>query len=531
MPTWKHQKNLTIPDEPIVGVKPSDWNAELSAQGTVAHLVGVPSGTSSPALQDIPLGTGLTFQGGALVATGLTDAPSNGTLYGRSNGAWQASAPASHTHSSSQITDLDGRIQVAITAFGGGIAEAPSTGVTFGRKNGGWVAVPDTSHTHVATQITDFPEAVDDRVATLLKPGTGITLNYNDALNTLTITASAVSGVSDGDKGDITVSGGGATFTIDNGAVTYAKMQGVATNTLLGRSTAGTGTVEEIPTTSQGRQILASASFSSMLTTIGAAPLTHTHAPTDITGLQEQVQDWVGALLVAGTGVTLNYNDAANTLTINSSAGGGLTDGDKGDIVVSGSGGTWMFDTSVVTAAAKTLLDDTSTTAMLATLGAAPASHTHPSTAITDITTPGRALITAADAAAQTALLGVFTSVAKGLAPASGGGTANFLRADGAWAPSVGSIASTAITDSTAAGRAMLTAATAAAQTALLGTVTSTLKGLAPPSGGGTANFLRADATWAAPPGGGGGGGVSLPAYTLTNVTTDRAFDAELVHD
>jgi len=33
-----------------------------------------------------------------------------------------------------------------------------------------------------------------------------------------------------------------------------------------------------------------------------------------------------------------------------------------------------------------------------------------------------------------TALLDVFTSVAKGLAPASGGGTSNFLRADGTWA-------------------------------------------------------------------------------------------------
>lgn len=42
--------------------------------------------------------------------------------------------------------------------------------------------------------------------------------------------------------------------------------------------------------------------------------------------------------------------------------------------------------------------------------------------------------------------------------------------------------------------------------TALLDTFTSTLKGLAPASGGGTTNFLRADGTWAAPPGGGGGG-------------------------
>jgi hypothetical protein len=53
--------------------------------------------------------------------------------------------------------------------------------------------------------------------------------------------------LSDGDKGDITVSSSGAVWTIDNDVVTYAKMQNVsATNRLLGRSTAGSGDVEEI---------------------------------------------------------------------------------------------------------------------------------------------------------------------------------------------------------------------------------------------------------------------------------------------
>lgn len=41
--------------------------------------------------------------------------------------------------------------------------------------------------------------------------------------------------------------------------------------------------------------------------------------------------------------------------------------------------------------------------------------------------------------------------------------------------------------------------------TTLLDTFTSSLKGLVPASGGGTTNFLRSDGTWAAPPGGGGG--------------------------
>ena len=54
-------------------------------------------------------------------------------------------------------------------------------------------------------------------------------------------------GIDDGDKGDITVSSSGSVFTIDNDAVTYAKIQNVsATDRLLGRDSSGAGIIEEI---------------------------------------------------------------------------------------------------------------------------------------------------------------------------------------------------------------------------------------------------------------------------------------------
>jgi len=53
-------------------------------------------------------------------------------------------------------------------------------------------------------------------------------------------------GVTDGDKGDITVSSSGASWAVDNNAITYAKMQDVtSTSRVIGRKTAGSGDPEE----------------------------------------------------------------------------------------------------------------------------------------------------------------------------------------------------------------------------------------------------------------------------------------------
>ena len=140
--------------------------------------------------------------------------------------------------------------------------------------------------------------------------------------------------VTDGDKGDITVSASGATWTIDADVVTYDKMQDVsATDKLLGRSTAGAGTVEEITCTSAGRALLDDANATAQRSTLG---------------------------LVIGTNVQAYDAELA--------ALAGLTFADDKIIIGTGAGTVAMID---CTAFAQTILDDADAATVLATLGAA----------------------------------------------------------------------------------------------------------------------------------------------------------------
>lgn len=51
--------------------------------------------------------------------------------------------------------------------------------------------------------------------------------------------------------------------------------------------------------------------------------LSHTHTSSNITDLNESIDDRVSNLLVAGSNIVLSYNDPSNTLTISSTGGGG----------------------------------------------------------------------------------------------------------------------------------------------------------------------------------------------------------------
>ncbi len=147
-------------------------------------------------------------------------------------------------------------------------------------------------------QYTD--EMSQDATASLIQNGTGITWNYSDGSNTLTPTVTitqytdelaqdAVGGMTGTSliyndsgatlqraalTGDVTASQDSNATTIANDSVTYAKMQNVsATDKLLGRSTSGSGDVEEIACTAAGRALIDDATASDQRTTLGLGTL------------------------------------------------------------------------------------------------------------------------------------------------------------------------------------------------------------------------------------------------------------------
>jgi hypothetical protein len=96
------------------------------------------------------------------------------------------------------------------------------------------------------TQATTLLDTFTSSLKGLAPASGGGTTNFLRADGTWAAPAGG-GGVSDGDKGDITVSSSGTVWTVDNDAVTYAKIQNVSNNNrLLGRATSGAGDVEEI---------------------------------------------------------------------------------------------------------------------------------------------------------------------------------------------------------------------------------------------------------------------------------------------
>ena len=82
--------------------------------------------------------------------------------------------------------------------------------------------------------------------------------------------------------GDVTTTAGTVATTIANGAVTLAKMANLATNTMIGRATAGTGVPEAITVTAAGRALIDDADAAAQRTTLALAAIAASGSAADL---------------------------------------------------------------------------------------------------------------------------------------------------------------------------------------------------------------------------------------------------------
>ncbi|MFN3578484.1 MAG: DUF2793 domain-containing protein, partial [Tabrizicola sp.] len=209
-----------------------------------------------------------------------------------------------------------------------------------------------------------------------------------------------------------------------------------------------------------------------------------------------------GTIWLNTTTGEVRVRSAGTTQVVGGGGGGGVSDGDKGDITVSGSGTVWTIDAGAVT------LDRLADIATDSFLGRDSAGAGSP-----EVLTPAqaRAILNVADGAnnySHPNHSGDVTSVGDGATTIAAGVVTNAKLA---------SMASGTIKGRASAGTGEAEDLTGAQATALLDTFTSSAKGLVPASGGGTTNFLRADGTWVAPPGGGGSPGGATGEIQFNN--------------
>ncbi len=241
---------------------------------------------------------------GIETAADVTDATNVDAALGTGNGL--VARTADDTFAARTLTGTSNEIDVS---NGNGVSSDPTVGLSDNP------VVPGTGAIRVPAGTTAQRPA-----------GTNGEIRYNSTLGQFEgynsgwaeLGSGGGGGVSDGDKGDITVSGSGSVWTIDAEAVTLAKLAHMATDSFLGRDTAGTGDVE----------VLSAATARSILNVENGATADQSDSEIE-TAYNNQVSTVSQAEAEAGTATTVRRWTAqrvGQAIAALASGGGGVLD-------------------------------------------------------------------------------------------------------------------------------------------------------------------------------------------------------------
>jgi hypothetical protein len=293
-------------------------------------------------------------QGNAVVD--LVDATVTTLNLGDGSGEYQLASLSGNTYYIHQLTVGDGItdsidasnvISLAIddshvTSVARGAISANSSGLAYSNTTGEITHTLSTDNISEGSSLYYTDERVDDRVASLIVGGANVTATYDDAAGTLTLDADLAGDITGVTAGDGLTGGGTAgdvTLNVVGGTGITANANDIAiTNT--GVTAATYGTASQTPTfTVNAQGQLTAASQQSISITA-----------SQVSDFNEALEDRIGSgFIVGGSNITVTYDDAGNSFTIDADqsgdvesviAGNGLTGGgSSGDLTLNVVGG------------------------------------------------------------------------------------------------------------------------------------------------------------------------------------------------